>query len=302
MPPAPEETRTPSGGGARILDAGYRRYTGPRRGLGHSLRSLVATTLRRILGLRRPARTKVLPVLSIAFAYIPAIVFVGVVALVGQFGDDVDPSTFVPAYDDYYGFIISAIVLFVTFVAPEALCPDRRSKVLSLYLSSPLTRLTYLLAKACAIAAVIAAVTIGPPLLLLLGLAVQGEGPDGFLGFLTVLVRVLASGGMLALLFTGVSIGVASLTDRRAVAAAATLLLLIGTQIVAGTLRFGLDGPPEVLLVSLTLSPVLLVEHVYGMQNVEGLGTAALVAGVGGWTLLGFGVAALRYQRLQVTR
>ena len=290
---------------ARILDAGYRRYDGPRMGVGHAVRSVIANTLRRILGLRRPARSKILPLMTMLFAYVPAIVFIGVVALFRRFGEQGGPSarSIIPAYSDYYGFIISAIVLFVTFVAPEALCPDRRSRVLSLYLSSPLTRMTYLAAKAVSILVVLATVTIGPPLLMLLGLTVQGQGPDGFVGFLTVLGRVALSGSMFALLFTAVSLGIASLTDRRAVAAAATMLVVIGSQVVAGTWQFGLGGPPEAVLVSLTATPMLLVEHIYAESSAfNDISTWSLAAGAIAWTVGGFAVAVFRYRALQVTR
>ena len=295
----------PRANDARILDAGYRRYQGTRMGVGHAVRSVIANTLRRILGLRRPARSKILPVMSIVFAYLPAVVFVGVVALFNRFGSEADGRSLIPAYDDYYGFIISAIVLFVTFVAPEAVCPDRRSRVLSLYLASPLTRMTYLAAKATSVAIVIATVTLGPPLLLLLGLALQSEGPDGFFGFLGVLLRIVASGSMLAALFTSVSLGISSLTDRRAVAAAAILLVVIGSQILAGTIRFGLDGPDASILVSLTLAPILLVERIYGGApdpEFGSLSTLALVLGVGAWTAAGAAVAIVKYRALQVTR
>jgi ABC-2 type transport system permease protein len=304
LPPASEAQAASSGAGAaRILDAGYRRYEGTRLGVAHAVRSVIANTLRRVLGLRRPARSKVLPVMSVVFAYLPAIVFVGVVALFNRFGDQADARALIPEYSDYYGFIISAIVLFVTFVAPEALCPDRRSRVLSLYLASPLTRMTYLGAKAAAVGLVILLVTLGPPLLLLLGLALQSEGPDGFVGFLTVLGRILLSGAMFAALFSAVSMAIASLTDRRAVVAAATLLLIIGSQTVAATWRFGLDGPPEALLLSLTAAPMILVEHIYAEPGaLNELSTTALVGGVSAWTLVGAAVAVWKYRSLQVTR
>lgn len=287
---------------ARILDAGYRRYAGARLGPGHAVRSVIASTLRRILGLRRPARSKVLPVLSMVFAYLPATVFIGVIALFNRLGAD-EVEQIIPDYEDYYGFIISAIVLFVTFVAPEALCPDRRYRVLSLYLASPLTRMTYLLAKAAAVAIVIAIVTVGPELLLLFGLTLQGFGPDGFMGFLATLGRILASGAALAAFFTALTVGVASLTDRRAIAAASTLLLIVGSQIVAGTLRFGLDGPTEVSLVSLMSAPFQLVRSIHGRPDLPfDSSTAAIVAANVAWTVLGAGVAVVRYRRLQVTR
>jgi ABC-2 type transport system permease protein len=288
---------------ARIMERGYRRYDGIRQGQGHAVRSVIAHTLRRILGLRRPARAKVLPLLSILFAYLPAIVFVGVIALLGRFGGRNGARQFIPEYHEYYGFIISAIVLFVAFVAPEALCSDRRSRVLSLYLASPLTRLTYLLSKAAAVGIVIAIVTIGPPLLLLLGLALQGAGPDGPIAFLSTLIRIVEAGLVLAVLYTSLSMAVASLTDRRAVAAAGTLFLLIATGIVSGTLVLALGASPNLVVLSLTRGPLELVGRMYGKRGLmPDVDTWALVVGYAVWTAGAAAIAVIRYQRLQVTR
>ena len=289
------------GEGARILERGYRRYTGPREGQAHAVRSVIAHTLRRILGLRRPTRAKVLPFLSIVFAYVPAIVFVGIIALFGRFGGRAEARQIIPEYSEYYGFIISAIVLFVAFVAPEALCPDRRSKVLSLYLASPLTRMTYLLAKASAVAIVIAFVTVGPPLLLL-GLMMQSAGPDGPLEVLKVLIRILESGLFLAALYTAISMAVASLTDRRAVAAAATLFLLVGSGIVNATLTEGLGASDNLIGINLSGGPLALVTVIYGEGDIAGVDTWVLVASMVAWTGLAAAVAITRYRRLQVTR
>lgn len=291
------------GADARILERGYRRYTGERQGQAHAVRSVIAHTLRRILGLRRPARAKVLPLLAISFAYMPAIVFVGIIALFGRLGGREQARQIIPAYGDYYGFIISAIILFVAFVAPEALCPDRRSRVLSLYLASPLTRFTYLAAKGAAIAIVLAAVTIGPPLLLLLGLVLQSAGPDGFVEFLRVLIRILESGVLFTLLFTALSLGIASLTDRRAVAAAATLFTLIGSGIATGILVLVLDLPSELVVFNLVRSATELVLRIHGQDLVTNdVSTWVLVAGNVGWITVFLGIAVVRYQRLQVTR
>lgn len=288
---------------ARILERGYRRYTGHREGEAHAVRSVIAHTLRRILGLRRPARAKVLPLLSIVFAYVPAIVFVGIVALFARFGGRDQAQQIIPEYGEYYDFIISAIVLFVAFVAPEALCPDRRSRVLSLYLASPLTRLTYLLAKGAAVAIVISFVTIGPPLLLLLGLMLQSAGPDGPVAVLSVLVRVLESGLVLAALYTSLSMAVASLTDRRAVAAAATLFVVIASAIVTETLIDGFGISQTAMAASLTGGALELVRRIYGEPGFyPQVPTWSLALGMAAWTLGSAAVAVVRYQRLQVTR
>jgi len=46
------------------------------------MRSLIRHSVQRVLGLKRNVWTKVLPFLTIFFAYVPAIVFVGVAVLV----------------------------------------------------------------------------------------------------------------------------------------------------------------------------------------------------------------------------
>ena len=67
---------------AQIHDRGYRRYDGRRLGRMHAIRSLTRHSFQRILGLRRPARYKILPFLCVIIAYLPAAVFVGVIALI----------------------------------------------------------------------------------------------------------------------------------------------------------------------------------------------------------------------------
>src|SRR5437764_383252 len=67
---------------ARIIDRGYRPYDGPRLGAAGAVRSLIRHTAQRVMGLRRPFQYKVLPLLSAGIAYVPAIVFVGLSALI----------------------------------------------------------------------------------------------------------------------------------------------------------------------------------------------------------------------------
>ena len=67
---------------ARIIDRGYRPYDGPRLGPSGAIRSLMKHTAQRVMGLRRPLPNKILPMLSAVIAYVPAIVFVGLAALI----------------------------------------------------------------------------------------------------------------------------------------------------------------------------------------------------------------------------
>ncbi len=216
---------------ARILETGYRPYDGRRLGPSHAVWTLWRHTLERILGLRRPARYKVLPFLSVIIAYLPAIAFIGATALIPAR----NLGRFVPDASGYYRFVTAALILFATLAAPEALCPDKRTRMLGIYLASPLTRTTYLVAKAAAVGTAVMTVTFGPPLLLLIGQSLQNAGPHGFGAFMTTLEQVLLAGLALAVMFTAFSLMVPSLTDRRGLASAGSLLLIFD--------RSGLDTP-----------------------------------------------------------
>jgi ABC-2 type transport system permease protein len=288
---------------ARLIDSGYRRYDGPRLGSAHATVALWKHTMRRILGLGRPARWKILPVLSVAIAYVPNIVFVGVTALIP---DDRLRDTVLPGYAFTYGFITAAIGLFVLFVAPEALCPDRRSGVLSLYLATPLTRTRYIVAKAAAVFSALLLVTLGPPLLYLIGLAAQNAGPHGFGGFMATLGRIGLCGVILALFFTGYSIGASSLTDRKAVAAAIIFFFSQAVQIAIGVGVEALKAPKWLFGFTTNSAAFALVLAIFKQPvkfdlNYE-IPTAALVAGTALWTVLGLAIAWYRYAQLRVTR
>lgn len=286
---------------ARILDQGYRPYEGPRRGLAGAVRSLAWHSVLRALGLRRTAWAKLLPIASVLIAYVPAAVFVGIAAIIPErVRDEVE---LIPTYAEYYGFITAAIILFVALVGPEVLCPDRRNGMLGLYLASPLTRGTYLAAKALAVLPVLGLVTLGPPLLLLLGLTLADSGPGSIGDFAVVLVRIVTAGVVVASIYTAISLAAAALTDRRAVASAGVILLLVATSIASGQLVERNGADPHLLLLSLFELPFLLVERVYGEVGPRPeIATVSLASAVIGWTAVATGVLWWRYRRLAVTR
>ena len=248
---------------ARILGTGYRTYAGPRLGPRHATWTLARHTFERILGLRRPARYKVLPVLTLVIAYLPAIAFIGAIALL--------PSrrlgNFVPDVARYYAFVTAALWLFAALAAPEALCADKRSHVLGLYLASPLTRLSYLCAKACAVASAVVLVTLGPPLLLLAGESLQDAGPRGFEAWAATFGRAMGAGVALAVMFTALALVIPSLTDRRAFAAAGNVLVLLGSAAVAQILAFGLRLGDGWLLLGLARLPFELATRIFGRSG-----------------------------------
>ena len=67
-------------GAAQIFERGYRRYDGERLGRAAAIRAVWAHAFQRILGMRRPVWAKILPILVVFISYVPAIVFVGIVA------------------------------------------------------------------------------------------------------------------------------------------------------------------------------------------------------------------------------
>ena len=104
---------------ARILDRGYRRYTGPQRGTRGAITTLAINTAQRALGLRRSFWSKIFPLLAVFIAYVPAIVFVGVTVLVNDLPNGqrlLDEADLLPPFAAYYGFIWAAILVFVGFV------------------------------------------------------------------------------------------------------------------------------------------------------------------------------------------
>lgn len=261
-----------SGGGARILEPGYRPYRGARRGTGYSVWALARHTFERIVGLHRPARYKVLPALTLLIAYLPAIAFIGIVAIINLLKRPVP--AFVPGPGDYYGFVTAAILLFAVVAAPEALCPDRHCGFLGVYLASPLTRRTYLAAKGLAVICALMIVTLGPPLLLLAGEALQNDGPRGEMAFFIALGRVVGAGVALAVMIGAFSLVVPALTTRRAFAAAGTLLAFLATGALAGTLNAGLGGPDAVQLLALGRLPFELALRIFGKPGLPtGSGT-----------------------------
>ena len=49
----------------------------------------------------------------------------------------------VPGFAGYYQIVSITLLLFAAIIAPELLCPDRRDRVLDLYLVRPITPVDY---------------------------------------------------------------------------------------------------------------------------------------------------------------
>lgn len=284
---------------AHIYEQGYRRYDGARLGLRASIVSLAIHSMRRGLGLRRTFWAKLLPIAVVLIAYVPAMVFVGIAALIP---DELNLTEF-GSYADYFSNISAALILFVAIVGPEVLCADRRNGMLGMYLASPLSRDTYLLAKVLGVMPVLLLVTLGPELLLLVGRTLVDAGPESVGAFLLVLLRMVVSGLAMSVLYTAISLASASLTDRRAVASAGVILSLLATAAVTGALVEEADFDRRLYLLNLGFLPIELVQRVFGERGSEpSLETASIVVASTLWTLAAAAVVAWRYRKLTVSR
>jgi ABC-2 type transport system permease protein len=260
-----------------------------------AVRSVAWHTVRSILGLGRSARHKIFPVIVLVVAFVPAIAFLAITVLLGAFGDEIRPE-----YWEFFGFSFVATIVFVALVAPEAIVRDRRDGMFALYLSTPLSRSTYVLAKVIAVLGTMALIVLGPPLLWVFGYTFQSQGPDGIVGWISVVGRLVAAGLVICAVYTAVSLGVSSLTDRRAFASIAVVFVMLGATIVANLLvdEAGLAEQWRVLDpigVALEAPPRLFGER---GSEMRGLDTWLVVAGCLGWTGFGAGLLFGRYRKL----
>lgn len=284
---------------SRILDRRYQRYTGPRKGQAHATWRLVVHSFQRLLGLRRPFKYKIVPILLGLACFAFPLGLIAIAAFVPG------GAAFTFGYAQLFAIISTPIFLFVVITAPNGLITDRNSKSLSLYLASPLSRNTYLLAHAAAVAAVLALVTIGPLLLYFLSLVIQGNGPEGLSGFGTDLGRILLAGAFLAFFYGAITTAAGAFADRPSIAAGA---IFIGFALVAGALE-PLSRKLESDYIQL-LSPGTiddqLIFRIFDVEPFANLAlnvpTWALAAAAGAWIVALSAATWYRYRRLVVSR
>jgi ABC-2 type transport system permease protein len=290
-----------AGPDARLFDLGYRGYDGPRERPERPILTLAEFTARRVLGLGRGALHKVLPAITLAIAFLPALFSVAYSALASEVVVE-DLAT----YGEYMFIIGSALALFAALIAPEALCPDRRTGMLGLYLAGPLDRNRYLAAKGAGVLAVMLLMTLGPLLFMLLAFVIAGLGPS-LSETPGLLARIFAAGISTALLYASLSLAVASFTTRRAAAAVAVVLLLfVPTTVVQSAIESG-DAPDELDLLSSPLVAGELAYRIFGetSEETDGVGelsTWLLTGGLAATVLAAALVCWLRYRRLEAFR
>ncbi len=216
-----------------IHDIGYQRYEGPREGRRRALIALWIDGMRTALGLGRGTKAKILPLLLIASAILPAAILV-IIASIN--GGPPAPGT-PPNHALYDSIVLMLVLLFSAIIAPELLCADRRSQVLQLYLVRPLSPADYLAGRWLAFLTIVLALVYFGQSVLFIGLTLNAEEPLTYVreNWLDV-PRFLVAGAIVSVFATTIPLAVAGFASRRAYAAAFVIGLIFISSAVANPL------------------------------------------------------------------
>jgi ABC-2 type transport system permease protein len=230
----------PAGTGV-IHDLGYRHYDGPRLGRAAIIRALYWHSLRSAFGIGRGAKAKIVPILMFGLMCLPALVNAIAVARGGPRIID---------YDTYlYRFRPLIMLIFVAAQAPELVSRDLRSHVLPLYLSRPVRRLDYPLAKLAAFTGACLLILEIPLILLYLGTIISAGGGSAIWAQTRALIPGMLIAALWALLLAAIGLVLASLTGRRAYATGVIAIYLFLTwtlsSILVGIAQQGRGLPPS---------------------------------------------------------
>jgi ABC-2 type transport system permease protein len=283
-----------------IHDIGYRRYTGARLGRPYAVRSLYGQSLRAAFGLGRGAKAKVFPWSVVGLLTLVAVVIIAIFTR--------SPGMEMP-YLEFPDNMSTFVVLFGAVVAPELVSRDLRSGVLSLYFSRPITRADYPMAKLAALVSAMWLLLAGPLLLMFLGAAFSVDRFGDVWPELGRFAEGLGSAGVYAIIFSSLAMIVATLSGRRAVAAAMIVAaFLITTPVYAVLVEVSAESSTLQQLAGLVSPPILAVElnswlftdDTAGVGGVDDIGSYGPVYAL---TALGLVVACaglllLRYRRV----
>jgi ABC-2 type transport system permease protein len=280
-----------------IHDIGYQRYDGPRLGRAYVVRSLYTYSLRTAFGIGRGAKAKIFPWLVIGIVSAVAIIAIAVRSITGEV---------LTTYLDFAQSMSFPVMLFLAIVAPELVSRDLRDGTLPLYFSRPVRRYEYPLVKFAALVSAVFLLLGGPQLLLYVGSAFSRDDKlSGAWKEFQDLLPGLGAAGIYALGLAGLSLLIASLSKRRAFAAAGIVAVFLLTAPIAG-IMIGLGGTDSDLArAAFLVNPFMLFERLtdwlFGIVDEEfplrGFGPVYLA---GGATLvLGcVGLLLLRYRKV----
>ncbi len=292
-----------------VFDIGYQPYTGRREGRGRSRLAIFKDGFRTALGFGRGARAKVLPWFFLGVLTAIALVMAIVAGAAERLGG---PGTAeradLPSHSDFYGIASIILFVFAAVVGPELLCPDRRNRVISLYLVRPLDGSDYIASRWMSFLVVMLAAAWLPQVILFLGLSMGDAVPIQYLRTHWLDVpKFLASGAAMAVYATTLALLTASFTTRRAYAS----VFLVGLFVITAPFTIGLaeelDGAAGqwVSMFNLTNIPVHVndvifddVSEITEEAPARELGARMLVIWYFIWTLVPGAILWWRYRRL----
>ena len=287
-----------------IFDRGYRNYEGERRGPAGARRAVYKDGIRRVLGLGRKARLKIFPWTLISVSAIAALIFVAIHWAIGNISESVSEG--IPTYGGLFDFYSGISLLFVAFSGPQLLAPDRRSGVLSVYFSRPLTVDGYLGSKTLSFLTLVGAIYLVPQLILHIGLSLIAD--DGALDYLGGNLDILWKAPVVTLGYVAMHGAVifilSAYIDRTGIAAAVYLGVVTAFSGVAGAISTAdFTGAHWVSLLSLDQHPRiirdwLIEETVDYPAELAGFDPWASVAVITGLVILAVVIVRNRYRKL----
>lgn len=223
----------------QLFDLGYQRYEGPREGRTRARKALFVNGIRTCFGLGRGTLAKIMPILFFGAVMAPAIVFIIIAATTERvIGVALD----IPGHADYYQIVSLVLLLFSAVIAPELLCPDRRSGVITLYLVRSLTFTDYVLGRWVAFFVVSLLFIYTGQVVLMIGLTMSAAQPFEYLRDNWADVpRFLSAGLVIAILTTTIPLAAAAFTTRRVYASAFVIGLWLISAATAGILISGTE-------------------------------------------------------------
>jgi len=292
--------------GGVIHDLGYRHYTGPRLGRPAIVAALCWHSLRSAFGLGRGARAKIVPVLALLVMCLPAIVNAVAVAQSGQ-GRLISYDTYV------FQLRVLVMIVFLAAQAPELVSRDLRNHVLPLYMSRPMRRLDYPLAKYAAFGTACLILLDVPLLVLYSGTIVSAGGASDVWHETLALIPGLLVGLLWAVVLAALALALACLTGRRAYATGVIAIYFFLTWVLASILRnvpvqgpdLGAGAAPLAARLPGLISPFTVFDGVRqwlggtSPSPVPPPGSVGVAYGVMAVLLLavGLGVLAARYRK-----
>lgn len=252
-----------------IHDIGYRRYEGPRLGRAYSVRSLYTHGLRTAFGLGRSFVAKIPSWGVLGLLLMIAAIMTAIRSQTGQA---------VTTYWEFPSSLTVVLVLFCAAVAPELVSRDIRGSVLPLYFSRPLTRTDYALAKWAALVTSVFLVILAPLLLMFLGSAFSMDGMSAVWTEFVQFSKGVGAAAVYGMVFGSLSLLIASLAGRRAVAMALIVAMFLVTTpvwVVLNIIAYSSDSVRETG--ELTGSALQLAQ-LSGLVS-----PGPLVSGVGTW-------------------